>query len=114
MLYADDLIILSTTSEGLQTCLDKLEAYCIENRLMINTEKSKTMIFNESGKILKNYTFHVGGAKMELVQNFCYLGLDITASGSFHIAKSNLKDKGIKAMYPLIDTVIKFELKVEQ
>ena len=65
---------------------------------MINTEKSKTMIFNESGKILKNYTFHVGGAKMELVQNFCYLGLDITASGSFHIAKSNLKDKGIKAM----------------
>ena len=51
---------------------------------------------------------------MELVQNFCYLGLDITASGSFHIAKSNLRDKGIKAMYPLIDTVIKFELKVEQ
>ena len=41
MLYADDLIILSTTSEGLQTCLDKLEAYCIENRLMINIEKSK-------------------------------------------------------------------------
>ena len=114
MLYADDLIILSTTPEGLQTCLDKLEAYCIENRLMINIEKSKTMIFNESGKILKNYTFHVGGAKMELVQNFCYLGLDITASGSFHIAKSNLNDKGIKAMYPLIDTVIKFELKVEQ
>ena len=114
MLYADDLIILSTTSEGLQTCLDKLEAYCIENRLMINIEKSKTMIFNESDKILKNYTFHVGGAKMELVQNFCNLGLDITASGSFHIAKSNLKDKGIKAMYPLIDTVIKFELKVEQ
>ena len=114
MLYADDLIILSTKSEGLQTCLDKPEAYCIENRLMINIEKSKTMIFNESGKILKNYTFHVGGAKMELVQNFCYLGLDITASGSFHIAKSNLKDKGIKAMYPLIDTVIKFELKVEQ
>ena len=46
---------------------------------------------------------------MEIVQSFCYLGIDISGSGSFSHAKLNLKDKSPKAMFPLVDTIWKFD-----
>ena len=46
---------------------------------------------------------------METVQSFCYLGINIAANGSFSLAKLNLKNKGLKAMFPLVDTIWKFD-----
>ena len=43
-LYADDLVLLSLTKEGLQNCLDRLQNYCTKNSLLINIDKTKTMI----------------------------------------------------------------------
>ena len=65
--------------------------------------KSKIIIFNESGKILRDYNFVHKNRKMEIGQRFCYLGIDISASGSFSHAKLNLKDKSMKALFPLVD-----------
>ena len=108
LLYADDLIMMSTSAEGLQTCIDNLEEYCKKWHLTINTVKSKIIIFNESGKILRDYNFVHKNKKMEIVQSFCYLGIDISASGSFSHANINLKDKSMKAIFPLVDTIWKF------
>ena len=47
--------------------------------------------------------------KMEIVQSFCYLGIEISASGSFSHAKLELEDKSLKAMFPLVDTIWKFD-----
>ena len=52
-LYADDLVLLSLTKEGLQNCLDRLQNYCTKNSLIINIDKTKTMIFNYSGKLIQ-------------------------------------------------------------
>ena len=46
---------------------------------------------------------------MKIVQSFCYLGTDFAASLSFSHAKLNLKDKSLKAMFPLVDTIWKFD-----
>ena len=46
---------------------------------------------------------------MKIAQSFCYLGIDISASGSFSHAKLNPKDKSLKAMFPLVDTIWKFD-----
>ena len=97
--------MLSNSAEGLQTCIDNLEEYCKKWHLSINTAKSKIIIFNESGKILRDYNFVHKNRKMEIVQSFCYLCIDISASGSFSHAKFNLKDKSLKAMFPLVDTI---------
>ena len=40
LLYADDLVILSTSKEGLQRSLDKLNQYCPTWKLDINVAKS--------------------------------------------------------------------------
>ena len=43
--FADDLVILSSTHKGLQNSLNKLETYCYDWQLAINTAKTKVMIF---------------------------------------------------------------------
>ena len=44
MNYADDLIIFSTTEDGLQSSLDSLGSYCEEWKLEVNNKKSNAMI----------------------------------------------------------------------
>ena len=42
LLYADDLVLVSETSSGLQNCLDGLQEYCDKWRLTVNIKKTKT------------------------------------------------------------------------
>ena len=51
--YADDLIIMSTSHDGLQKCLDKLEIYCKTWKLDLNTKKTKILLFNRQGSVIK-------------------------------------------------------------
>ena len=46
LMYADDLVILSETPSGLQTCLQNLHQYTEKWDLKLNTKKTKVMIFN--------------------------------------------------------------------
>ena len=46
--FADDLVILSNTSEGLQNSLNKLEKYCFDWQLTVITKKTKVMIFQNA------------------------------------------------------------------
>ena len=39
LLYANDLIILSTLKSGLQSCFNKLASYCDDNCLTLNLKK---------------------------------------------------------------------------
>ena len=52
-IYADDLVLVSHSSKGLQNCLNKLADYSEFKHLTINTTKSKTMVFNPSGLFIK-------------------------------------------------------------
>ena len=46
-MYADDLVILSENSSGLQTALNKLKTFCDKWHLTINLKKTKILIFNK-------------------------------------------------------------------
>ena len=54
-LHADDLVLVSTSAKGLQKSLDKLAKYSEEKCLTISIKKSKSMVFNQSGKLEKTY-----------------------------------------------------------
>ena len=47
LLYADDLILISSSANELQNCLNALGNYCQTNKLFINAEKSKVLIFSK-------------------------------------------------------------------
>ena len=111
-LYADDLVIISHTEEGLQNALNNLHAYSGRKFLSISVKKSKTMILNKSGKMIKKY-FYIDGKPLEPVQSFCYLGFDVKASGTAKHAMNILCEKASKAMRPLFHTIARFNLPVK-
>ena len=53
LFWADDLLLFSETKEGLDKLLKILEQYCNSNHLMINTKKTKCMIFNKTGRLMR-------------------------------------------------------------
>ena len=74
LLYADDLVILSTTENGLQMGIDKLHAYCEKWKLSINSSKSNTMCLTNQHKGFKT-SHHIYGTKIEQEDRYNYLGL---------------------------------------
>ena len=60
-MYADDVVILSESALGLQEKLKKLEAYCADWCLNVNIDKTKVMVFNKAGRVIKsNFVFQNG------------------------------------------------------
>ena len=45
LLYADDIVVFSSTSDGLQRGLNILSDYCDNWKLVVNTDKTKIMVF---------------------------------------------------------------------
>ena len=108
-LYVDDLVIISHTEKGLQNALDNLHAYSKKKYMSISIKKSKTMIFNKSGRLIKKY-FKVNGKPLEPVQTFCYLGFDVKANGIVKHAMNTLLDKASKATRPLFQSIARFNI----
>ena len=98
LLYADDLLLLSESPDGLQTCINRLSEYCDKWGLEINIKKSKVLIFNNTGK-LSNSQFVYKNVKLENIKKYTYLGVTFTASGTFSDAKQDLTKKGLKALF---------------
>ena len=101
LMYADDLVLISRSKEGLQRQIDALQEYCQKWKLDINIKKTKTMIFNRGNKIIKA-DFNVAGVKIENVKSFTYLGFTISAKNcSFQSVMDDLSVKANKAIFAL-------------
>ena len=59
LLYADDLVLIPETKNGLQQCLNKLQKYCEKNRITVNNKKTKVMIVQKrkSKIVTTNFSF---------------------------------------------------------
>ena len=101
LMYADDLILLSETKEGLQGQIDKLSEYCKKWKLEVNIKKTKIMIFNRGNKLIKT-EFHINNSPLENVKTFKYLGFTIsTKNCSFLPTIDDLSVKANRAIYVL-------------
>ena len=96
LLYADDLVLISTSKEGLQSHLDSLSSFCIKWKLNVNLSKSKVLIMNRSGRLITD-NFSYQGTTLECVKMYPYLGIPITNSFSFNHISQFFKNKGMKA-----------------
>ena len=111
-LYADDLVLVSESPNGLQNCLSKLGIYAKSKSLTISIKKSKTMIFNPSGLFIRQ-KFHIGGEQLEPVDSFCYLGFEVKPSGITSHGASILIDKSLKALRPLQRAIANFQIPLD-
>ena len=98
--WADDILILSESKEGLQQKLDKLNEYCKENKLSVNTEKTKCIVFSKSGRI-KDHKFTYGGSRLDTVNRYKYLGFLVSSSGSLKCGLDDLRVRALKSLMSL-------------
>ena len=110
LLYADDMILISTSKEGLQNCLNLLHDYCKQWELTLNAKKTKIVIFNAKGTFIKE-EFKYNNENIECVKSYVYLGVAIGINGSFTAAKQELYQKGLKALYKLSKSLKNTDIK---
>jgi hypothetical protein len=102
LMYADDIVLLSESAEGIQYSIDLLQEYCKKWHLTVNLNKTKVIVFNKGGRLYTENIFKYNESTIETVKNYPYLGIIISANGGLHDAQNALKDKGLKAMHSII------------
>ena len=73
LLYADDIVIFSNTSDGLQRGLNVLSDYCNKWKLTVNVDKTKIMVFRKGRNLPRNLHFMFEGKKIE-TEKICLFG----------------------------------------
>ena len=101
ILFADDLILVSETSTGLQKLIDGLENYCEQWEVLVNLTKTKISIFNKRYAD-PNAKVHFKFNNTEIIQTECYEYVGITFSTNKPTFKANyqcVRDKSLRATY---------------
>jgi hypothetical protein len=101
LLFADDLVLLSTSMTGLQHSINCLHQFCNDWRLQINTAKTKVLIFNCPPSVSSKYVFSFGTYNIELTESYIYLGISLHRSGSFNPAVTLLNNKAMRAWFKI-------------
>ena len=105
LLFADDIVLLSLTANGLQKQIDLLCKICRDLCLNINTDKTKVMVFRKGGFLGKHEKWNLEGNKLEVVNQYNYLGFLFTTKMSFVKGTSLLVGKGKKACFGCIKSL---------
>ena len=104
--FADDLVILSESQVGLERSLKNLEEYCNEWGLKVNSSKTKVMVFNRAfTKNIQNLTYTLDGEAINTTKTYCYLGIEMSSTGSFHKATDALYKKSLRALFSLYSAI---------
>ena len=98
LMYADDLVIMSTSIEGLQKMLDKLHQYTDKWDLSINYNKTKCVTFSK-GNRKEKHNFTMNSQVIDNSITYKYLGITIHKNGSFKPTLDDLSSKATKAIY---------------
>ena len=80
--------------------LSNLTDYSSKNKLVINIDKTKAMIFNKSGRFIRA-SYNINDAYIYTTKSYKYLGLIFTPSGEINTALNDLKDRALRAFYKL-------------
>lgn len=100
LLYADDTVLFANTATDLQHSLDSFKSYCEAWKLTVNISKTKIVIFANGRR--RAYSFHFGTDNIEIINEYKYLGVSLTRSGSFVTAKKSIAEQGNKALFALL------------
>ena len=110
MLFADDMVILGKDANDLQKSLDLLDVYCSRWGLQVNTDKTKIVVFRKRGGLRDNEAWTYKGSRLEVVNEFNYLGTVFKYTGSFAVNQETLVGKGLKALNCLLYNTKKYSL----
>ena len=102
IIWADDLVLFSESEGGLNKMMLNLSNYNEKNGLEINIVKTKCMIFNKTGKLIRR-NFKYRDKTIATIREYKYLGFVLTPSGEIVSGLYDLKDRAARA-YALLRT----------
>jgi len=112
LLYADDTVIMAESADDLQTALNVLADYCDENKLVVNSSKTKILVFSRG--VLRNLpSFTFNNMNLEIVKSYQYLGIIFNYNGRFNVAQKDLADKAVRAMFSVLAKGKKLGLPID-
>ena len=118
ILYADDMCLIAESENDLQRMLDSLEEYCDENKLEVNVNKTKVMVFHRGRLPTMSIKPSYAGQLLEIVNHFCYLGFWFSVQLSYTrhvetvISKARARIGLLFAKLPLVHLPLHLVLKV--
>ena len=104
LMNADDTVLLTESPEDLQKYLDTLNVYCNNFDLKINTSKTQIFIFLR-GKLKNIPSFKFASMKLDVVNDYNYLGATFNFIAKFNIAKQSIHQRGCRAMFALLKRI---------
>lgn len=107
LLFADDVVLLSSTPRGLQNQLNVLNDACKRLYLKINLEKTKVIVFRKGGFLGAAEKWHIDGNNLEIVNEYNYLGFLFTTKMSINKGVEALAQKGRKACFECVKNISK-------
>ena len=105
LIFADDLVLLSTSPVGLQTQINNLSLISSRLGLEINTAKTKVMVFRRGGFLAQGEKWFLKGNELEVVNSYKYLGYMFTTKLSVTAAVDNLSVQAKKKTVQLLKTM---------
>ena len=101
LLWADDLILMSDSIEGLQKQLDGLFKFCSQFQMIVNELKTKVMVF---GKKSGTESFKFNNKTLDIVEQYKYLGcifneIKISTGNVNRVMPEFLAEKAMKASF---------------
>ncbi|MCO5567345.1 hypothetical protein L7F22_021035 [Adiantum nelumboides] len=80
LLYADDIVLIFDSQEGMQRDLDALHSFAEDSGLSINLSKTKVMVFNTTPQWIRRSApiFTYGQENVEYTDAYTYLGVVFT------------------------------------
>lgn len=100
LLYADDVVLFSTSEKGLQNCLNKLNNFSNNHGISVNLKKTCIMTFCKNGKV-SNVKYWYNDIEVKHVTTYKYLGILFSATGNFSPCKVDLYRRASKANFKL-------------
>lgn len=111
LLYADDTVILSDSAEDFQRSLSLFNDYCKNWHLQVNMRKTKIIIFG--ARQLNNFEFKFDDQIIEIIDQYHYLGVTFSSSGSFLKARKHVAEQATKAMHLLFTRANNSDLPID-
>lgn len=98
LLFADDIVILDETPEGLQKSLDVAYKYSLKWRFKFNCgkDKSAVIVFGRKKKGLK---WSLGDSALDIVDNYKYLGVRLRGMGGWKLWREEMIRKARGGWY---------------
>ena len=114
LLFADDIALFTTSPDSLQKQLEAkyMYQYSCKWGLKINVNNTKICIF-ENRKSICNFRWTINQDLIEVVDEFCYLGINLDYTGNLNKAVKLLNEQALKAFNQLLLVFSRLNLDIK-